>query len=57
MRSGKKVINAGRWRIAIMYGGRYRFGIRRTTLLGQTVGFTAGLGVVVVTAFARRRNR
>jgi hypothetical protein len=55
MRQGKRILNVGRWRIAVMYGGRYRLGAQIKTLMGRRVGFTAGLGLCVLSVFRRAR--
>ena len=52
MRSWKRVIYLGRWRVAVMGGGRYRFGVEKKA----TGAFTAGLGVCVVSALRRNKG-
>jgi hypothetical protein len=58
MRRGKHVFNIGRLRVAVMHGGRYRFGfdLKRASWAGERpIGFTAGIGVAVVSTLWRNR--
>lgn len=60
MRRGKRVIELGRFRLAVMYGSRYRFGfnLKRASWAGnRPVGFTAGLGLCVLHGLVRSKQR
>ena len=52
MRRWKRVIEIGRWRVAVMGGGRYRFGLDKK----GPGAYSAGLGVCVVSALRRNKG-